>query len=338
MQTALQNDNIDAFIRALPVGGDRVLLDLQHIKRVERPAASILSAALLGALGDRPLDVRLPESQELQRRMSASALAFALANRPGRTHFIGDELDLSQWKRSWSPGSRSQIDRMFKNVEIFRPDELGESEDEPSLYDRYHAAFVNLHRAAPARGSTDVTNVVRPWLSRVLPHYMSSRGEPQRSFIHDMGVVIDELLENVREHATQHVDERHTRSLVQVAVTKGGGVKSSDRLYLSVLDTGPGIAATARHKLDGDRAAILQDGEIVKALFAGKLAGWGRGRGLGLPRVWKCAEAWKGARIQVATNAERLSREGGDVRRAGGFDIHGTVIVFMVPLPPKLVS
>ncbi|KYF84243.1 hypothetical protein BE17_49410 [Sorangium cellulosum] len=357
MLTEIQNlklDNIDSFIKEVNAKADkRLVVDLQSTDKVERPAASILSAALLGSFAERALEVRLPERLDTKRRISWASLAFALANRPKEieTKIVGGEgLDLTEWKRSWSPGTRSQFDRLFKSGELFLGGDLGESEDEPTMYGRDHAAFVNPHRAPPAVGPTDVTSVVRPWLSTVLPSYLSRRsGSPHGpAFVQDVGLLIDELLENVRDHALQRSEGRPTQSLVHLSIARGGGAstredgtKVTHRLYLSVLDTGPGIAVTARPKLDLRPAEEggPRDAEIIRDLLTGRHAGWGRARGLGLPRVWKRVRAWRDAELRIATNAERLRGRDSEVEiLRPGFDIRGTVIIFMVPLPPSPVN
>ncbi len=322
--TSLKTENVDAFIRALELRQAQqatVELDLQRM-RIERPAASILSAALLSTLGRVPLVVRLPPDDTGLRDASLSTLAFAFANRAGKTSVEG--LDLAPWRRSWSPGTRDRIGLLFS------PGSMGESADEPSIFGRLHAAFVNPHRAAPTAGPTTVTQVVRPWLTHVLPSYVSnardSRGNP--GFVADVGHLIDELLENVREHACTPAPGASTRSLVQALITRG----AQDRLHVIVLDTGPGIGATARLKL-GD--APKSDAQLVRALFQGELAGWHRSRGQGLPRVWSKVQAWRGASLQLATNGVRATGSAG-VLNVGdrGFSMTGTVLAATFPLPP----
>jgi hypothetical protein len=325
--TSLKVENVDDFMRCLEqrrASNRTVVLDLQRIRSVERPAASILSAALLSAWGEAPLVVCLPHEDEQLRKAALSTLAFAFANRRGDTQGVGN---LSAWKRSWSPGTRNQ-------VRLFSPAQIGESEsdDEPSIFGRHHAAFINPHRAAPSPGPTSVTQVVRPWLTHVLPSYISAprdlRAHPQ--FIQDVGRLIDETLENVREHASGQTSGASTRSLIQVDITRGGE-GSYDRLHVIVLDTGPGIAATARPKLENVR---LSDAELVKALLIGDFAGWHRARGAGLPKVWKAVSAWRGAALQIASNTVRVTGTGSNLKtREDGFHVHGTVIAAMFPLP-----
>lgn len=321
MLTNVKIDNVDDFLRRVDqhrAGSAQVELDLKGV-RIERPAASVLSAALLSAWGDVPLVVQLPPGES---RRALPSLTFAFANRRGRTEVPG--VDLQPWRRSWSPGMRERMGLLFS------PAQMGETNDEPSIFGRYHASFINPHRAAHSTGTSAVTLVVRPWLADVLPEYLSKprdqRANPQ--FINDMGRLIDELLENVREHASPHGGDNAVRSLVQIEITRG----SEDRLHLIVLDTGPGIVVTARPKVAD---MMLSDDALLGALLQGSLTGWHRGRGRGLPDVWKAVSSWSGSSLYVASNKVRLSGVGGALTtHSDGFDLHGTVIAATFPLPP----
>src|SRR5690349_12378804 len=117
--TSLKVDNVDDFMRHMEqqrVSDRRMVLDIQRM-RIERPAASILSAALLGTWGEAPLVVHLPPENEQLRRAALSTLGFALANRRGDTQVEGAG-DLSMWKRSWSPGARNQIGLLFSPAQM----------------------------------------------------------------------------------------------------------------------------------------------------------------------------------------------------------------------------
>lgn len=308
-----------------------VELDFGSIRSVSRSAVPLLSNALLrGAVGRAPLRLRGLSNTDFLVR---SGVAFALANREGEVIGVDSQaLHLPDWRRSWSPGSRAVRRSLHgavgeKQIELFAPHEVGESADEPSLFGRYYASFINPHLAGAAGEKPRVTQVVRPWLHRVLPRYLydehDARGDD--SLIAAVGTLVDELVDNVREHTAS---ERRARSLMQVAITRG----KPDRLYLTVQDTGPGLLNTVREKLTGS-SLDLPRGVLLERLLKGDLPRWGRARGFGLPRVAAVMHARAGT-MYIASDAVRLEARCGAAPevRDDAPEVPGTAITLMLPL------
>jgi hypothetical protein len=300
-------------------GSKKLRLDWHNLRHVEAPAASILSQALLEAL-------------------FRSGLLFALANREGDTAVFGMGVSYPRWKHSWLPGDLSSIRALFdpgahesKQERLFEPS----GEEIPDIFGRYHAAFINPHRLPPSGSHEEIGNVMRPWLSEVLPNVWGVAHRPVRErFLSDVNAVIEELLQNVREHASRRPDGQPSQSLVQLSVTLGGGSESFNRIYISVQDSGPGIVATARPKLRFSAASEVADEKFLTLLFAGELDSWNRGRGMGLPRVWRICQERGDSTLWVASRELRVLGKNQVLReRTEGFDIGGTVLVIMIPEP-----
>lgn len=187
-------------------GSKELRLDWQDLRHVEAPAASILSQALIGALGSYPLVVIPPSRFRRLEALFRSGLLFALANREGHTTVYGTTDPILKWKHSWTPGNLSSIRALFTRDEpsseqgrLFEPS----SGELPDVFGRYHAAFINPHRLPPSGSHEAIRSVVSPWLSEVLPNVRgigpkSSEGD---DFLSDVNAVIEELLqtfENMR--------------------------------------------------------------------------------------------------------------------------------------------
>jgi hypothetical protein len=337
--------NWEGNLRAEP---DRPLvLDLAELSQLERVAGLTLSCALLGSLGDAALILKLPPEPHLDWLL-ASGLAFAVANRSGRTALESESSsppDLRVWKKAWTPGTvaawkGTQVDaadpRAKATGTLFAPSSVGEPETVPDLYGPTFAAFVDPHLTRAETHDHPLSTVVWPWLDRLLPRRPPTwhTKELRRRFIGDVGELLSEVVLNIAEHAAGRGASR-LRSLVQVSVTRGGR-GSFDRLYLSVQDIGPGIAATARPKVDPTLRATLADHQLVFKLVDGSLPPWGRARGMGLPRVLSICQRHNGS-LHVATKTTRL-RGGQDANRLvsgpASFCLDGTLVALMLPLPP----
>jgi hypothetical protein len=315
-------------------------LDLRVLDTIERSAGAILSNALLGTLGQRPLTVLLAGGES--DWMTTSGLAFALANRPGPTTVLDgeDAAPLLGWRRDWRPGHVEPLRSMMPagNGELFAPEELGETSSLPDLFGSSFAAFVNPHLTQPQLQRHPLTTLLWPWLDKLLPNPQERPIEhgARGAWVGDVGGVVDEVLGNVCEHARRRDGER-VFSLVQVSVTRGGGQRSSNRLHLCVQDTGPGIPATARPKVPPSLAAAMSEQQLVAKLIEGTLQPWGRGRGQGLPRVADICRRLQGT-LRVATKTTRAvieaQAENCAVRtHQAAFCLNGTVVTLTLPVP-----
>jgi hypothetical protein len=305
-------------------------LDLSALQP-DRVAATVLTAALLTYAARTALTLVLPATEK-RDALARNGLFFALANRSGPTSYFGGEKDaverwLAEWRRPWTRGTRAPLLRLGHEEH---------SDIEPSVFGRDYGAFVNPHRASGPAGSTSgVAEAVRPWLHRLLPRLTADRSRNGPDFVHGIGAAIDELVENVAEHAAGR-NSLELFSLVLVSIARGNEADARYRLYISVIDTGPGIIETASRKVaaytnkPSDPTALLRD------LFRGRVEQLGRARGFGLPSVWETVRKWDGARLIVASNGVLLRGERGSLDTVRVADVGGTIISAVFPLPPKL--
>ncbi len=331
---------VEGLLDELDAHEDGLSLDLRKIGTIERSAGAVLSNALLGSLGTRPLRVILGENPG--DWMITSGLAFALANREGPTVIEGvpGELRESRWARDWRPGHVEPLRAMMPSgyPKLFEPEQLGETAALPDLFGPTFAAFVNPHLVQPVLQRHPLTTLLWPWLDRLVPHSETrSIGRDRRArWIADVGRLVDEVVGNICEHA-RYMDRRRVYSFVQVSVTRGGGERSTNRLHLCVQDTGPGIPATARPKMSPPLAATVTEAQLVGRLLEGSLAPWGRGRGQGLPQVVEICRRMRGT-LRVATKTSRASIDAQSEVAAVhisqvSFRLDGTVLALTVPVP-----
>jgi Histidine kinase-, DNA gyrase B-, and HSP90-like ATPase len=333
---AIRNAGVDELLAAWQHAPE-LTIDLSTLGRFERVAGAIVANALLGSLGERPLQINLPKHRD---PLEAAGIAFALANRAGPTDVqpASRRPDPDVWCRAWTPASQLPLFSADEPVALFPPSAVGESEIEPDYIGRSFAAFIDPHIASSAGSQKHpVAGALWPWLDRLLPRTAtgwSLAAERRRRFIVDVGRLLSELILNVSEHAQRPASRLH--SLVQVSFTHGGR-GSFDRLYLTVQDTGAGIASTARPKLDPRVAAALDDHQIVFKLFDGSLPPWDQGRGLGLPKVAELVHRHAG-QLWAATGTTRLRAGRNSPRLVSGpapFRLDGTVVVAMLQLPNR---
>jgi len=342
IQTAPQRlsaTNVEGFLSELASSRGVLRLDLTNLKTVERSTVGLLGNALLGSFGTRDLELRV--SDDSADWMAASGLAFALANRAGRTSVNGRSptwLRNSDWARDWLPGHTEPLEALHRSetTELFDPSAVGETTLRPDLYGPGFAAFVNPHLTDPAVQRHPVTTSLWPWLDRLVPHQQvtPTTRDRRKRWIADVGRFIDETVGNVWEHARSG-DGSPLFSLVQVFATRGGS-RSSNRLHLSVQDTGAGIPATARPKLAPGLAAAITDDQLLGKLLEGSLAPWGHGRGQGLPKIVEICRRHHGT-LRLATKTTRAildSRDGDRALRTGAapFKLDGTVVTLSLPV------
>jgi len=338
----LNPQNVEGILSAFASHPHALQLDLRELEAMERSASALLGNALLGTFGPRPLELRVPDGDA--DWMTASALTFALANRTGMTQVNGQPANWlrdSDWARDWRPGHDEPSRALYLKdaMELFDPEVVGETALRPDLFGSKFAAFVNPHLTYPAIQHHPVTTVLWPWLDRLVPEerVLSTTHDRRARWMADVGRFIDEMVGNVSEHAR---GDRPSRlfSLVQVFVTRGGS-GSSNRLHLSVQDTGVGIPNTARRKLKRQLAASITDDQLVAKLLEGSLFPWGRGRGQGLPRVVDICRQHRGTlRIATKTTRATLGSQEGDTAVTTGaapFKLDGTVVTLSLPVPSR---
>jgi len=330
----ITSTNIEKVLASLEghAGAEPMALE---IERVERHAGALLSTALLGSLGEQPLEIRMAAAGDVTDGLASAGLAFALANRRGPTKVDGmrSPESLSPWRRTWTPGTRANWIALFPDEDasnqLFGPEAIGETDWEPDLFGPTFAAFVNPHRTGRvASRRHPLKRVFWPWIDRLMPRSLAQDRAKRREFVRDVGTLIDELIANISEHAAGSGPDVH--SLVHAAVTRG---QEADRLHLAFADTGAGIIRTLLPKLGISPAPEETYEEVLAAAFAGTLPGWGVGRGLGLPAVLDVATRGS-AVLRVATGRCRLEADQHGLRSvAVEFDLRGTVVVVSLTLP-----
>jgi hypothetical protein len=310
-----------------------VTVDWDELEEVEGVAGQVLAAGLLGTLDDMSLIVRLPQDARRRVSFARSGLLFALANRDsGRTTVIvegGSPPNLAAWRRSWSPSSPSAFEYVdLDQQNLFDVAAVNESAYAPNVAGADHAAFVNPHLNDVGLGETVLRGAAHPWLRHLLGVGGRQASEEMDVFLSSVGTLVDELINNVREHAQRDVRGRPSESLVTISVGRSGGPR---RLQITVMDTGPGIATTARPKVGA--AASTTDEQLIRGLLLGSYEGWGRGRGVGLPKVWEVSDHFDG-RIYIATGSSRVQVTGGNVRTSvSSVPLRGTVVAVSVNAP-----
>jgi hypothetical protein len=321
---------LDQLTRANP--HEPVELDWKHIARVDPDAGAIFGAALLGSFANRRFLITLPKDPSRLDDLSRVGLTFAIANRArGLTALRGasqDDLGLTFWSRSWS----RTADVTPPQLQLFAPEAI--DEEAVDVEGTRHAAFVNPHLAQPVAGArTPAATVTRPWLTRLLPSWRQQPAALIKTFLDDANTIVSELVENVREHALVRPDTREpTASLLKLAL-------SSHRLYITVQDNGPGIAQTARPKVEAVAGtyASKRDSEIVADLIDGLVPGWGRARATGLPKVAR-ATAAHGGTLRVFSRRVRLTTANGLTPQDAEFDLLGSVLIATLQLPGSAAS
>jgi hypothetical protein len=322
-------------VELLAAAGDAssVHLDLSDLWRADREAAMLLSSALMTRLGNTALTVTPPSYEVLVRY----GLMFAFAHRPGPTEFVGksaleSQSHLPEWRRSWTPGSRQQWLPLASEDTSLLP-------DEPSVSRRKLAAFVNPHLVPRIARGPRVSQVVRPWLLTLLPRRARVTLDPRAGleFTDDLGRAVDELVDNVGCHAVgDKQSARSVASAVFILIARGNAETVRDRIYVVVLDTGPGILGTARPKFGDLR---LRDTDLLPALFQEHHRELGRARGFGLPDVFRVAKRWRGGTVNCLTNGLRLTLSTSESAVSPiGADIGGTIVTLTIPTPPDFVA
>lgn len=335
LNTAAVEELLEALSRE-----DILHLDLARVGTIERGAGALLSNALLGSLGSRALQISVGDLQS--DWITSSGLAFALTNRSGETLVRGRRGPgaAPQWGQQWRPGYAAPRRAMMalEAGRLFAPEHLGETGTPPDLFGATFAAFVDPHLTRPTLERHPLTTLLWPWLDRLVPRALERNTDPavRRSWVAGVGRIVDEVVGNICEHAHYH-DRHSVHSLVQVSVTRGGGERSANRLHLCIQDTGPGIPATSRPKLDPVLAAELTEAQLVARLLEGSLAPWGRGRGQGLPAVVDVSRRLKGS-LRLATKTTRALVDSQPCDTAvrvsqQGFRVDGTVVTVTLPVP-----
>lgn len=295
-----------------------VTLDLDLQGPSDPFAGAVFAQAMLVVRPDVNLVVRLPSEQETISSLIRTGVASALTRRREQVHFEPATNPIAEqdlWL-NWTPAAR-EMAAMF-----------GTGEPARGLFGPDHAVFVNPHLTTESEGPASVTRLIERWLTQtVVPGLASER---LASAIGVPLFTVDQLVRNVSEHAI--TPERPTiDSVVGVEVVKLAGRR---QLRITVLDTGAGVTATLRPKLDASLVS-LPDAKLLHELLCGELPGWGRGRGFGLSAIAghvldsrrSSLELWTvGTRVRVGRRVEATAAAG---------QIAGTVLSVNFSLPTR---
>ncbi|MEO7037002.1 MAG: hypothetical protein ABI548_23820 [Polyangiaceae bacterium] len=256
-----------------------------------------------------------------QSVLAQSGLLFFLAGHIERevTAPIGFDAALDPWRKPWTRGSHSQR-ALFDDDKHVEPTTFRKGE---------YAAFVNPHLVGPLNGAAGVSNVVQPWLAQFLPPRISAN----RAFLADVGMIVDELLSNVRHHAALTDDLRALRSLVLVTLARGNDPEVRDRIHITVLDTGMGILVSAHRRMNFRISP--SGGALLASIFRGEMIGTSRARGFGLPQIWDRVRSQKNARLYAIANGHSLEGGDTDIRTSslGVGSLSGTIVTASLSAP-----
>lgn len=330
--------------------GSPVDLDWDRLSTLFAQSAwiGVVVNSLLRGFGDVNLKVDLPDEAEALEPALGAGLPFAFVNRSGEVEIDGSEeaselLCSSVWRRSWTPATRSAwVGLLGESPPGLSPaategngDGNGSGHSTADaigrLFGASHAMFVNPHRSRRFGSSESVFPLISRWLSKetagVNGEEATGTGPPRDKLLTAVRILLDELIQNVRGHATDRSGSP-VFCLVKVATETE---TEEPCAWISVQDTGPGILATLKPKLeDGGRP----DKELLSELLRGELQPWQAARGIGLPKVWRtCREL--GAELNVASGSVRFRSAGDDWScELVEFESPGALITAKLPLSP----
>jgi hypothetical protein len=334
--TRIQASNVEEFVgtmtRTYDEDRDRpLLINMENLDAISRPAGALLVNVLLTELAHATIELVEPTRSPIEK-LTHSGLGFAFAQRTGRTTFrklTATDLQYERWRLPWTPAKpTATIQSDDRSLAAVEPDA-----DEPAVFFRAHAAFVNPHATSRRNHRREIPYRVQSWLQSILPPRACGIAQPGRSsFIEELQALIYELVDNVAEHAWP-VGQPAPISLVQVSVARGNEKDTRDRIWVIVLDTGPGIATTATPKIDGPS---LKPRDLLEGLVNGRfLQSAHRARGLGLPRVAKICRNWRDSQLSILSDDLRVNVENNALHvSTSGRKVRGTVIVARFPTPP----
>lgn len=302
-------------------------INMAKVDAISRPAGAVLVNFLLTELAKATIKLIEPDRSPIEK-LTYSGLGFAFEHREGKTQFerlTREQLFLDRWKLPWTPAKQTA------NIQVEGSDVMQPDQGDPSFYFKAHAAFVNPHATSRRHHRRDIPYRVQGWLHDVLPP-RAQRSTKGHDFLEELQSLIYELVDNVAEHAWP-LGEPEPLSLVQVSVARGGEKDTRDRIWVVVLDTGPGILKTAVPKI---AESSLTHSELLMGLLNGKfLQSNHRARGLGLPRVAKICSRWRDAHLSILSDDVRITLDSGDIRTTTiERRLRGTVIVARFSTPP----
>lgn len=326
---AIAPENVDNFVlesgwKASP--SDKTIeLPLAELCRLDAVSAGVLAVALLSR-AERSLELLgTYDCTQAGRRLSP-CITFALAHSgveqiPCATRAIG----VGDWRNPWTPGADNAWQTLFRTKTV---QQCERGCPGLPLFERDSATFVDAHRLGRRQGRAEVVRLTTPWLRRMLSQSGTREVREVDLLLVDVEAVLEELLDNVQEHTKKSSGE--TSSVVQLTLHRDSE-DMLQALHLVVIDTGPGIAATAHRKVALEKA---QGVEILQGLLQGTFKNFGRARGIGLPTILEVVKKRDGTKMHIFSGTTKVYASGRDFSvNPSKSETAGTVFGLNFPIP-----
>ena len=296
--------------------GDPCVLDLsdEAIAVSSHPAAvrlhipSVMVAAnlLVGRFRDLPIEVRLPRSSGLSIQLARGGLFFSLANRCRDVTWADGAPE--RWidvARAWTHPFHPSDAEMCREALVQTRNPKQEAWVVRAAFQRYLLSVIHPHMRPNRSLRWDLNYVAEHWLSNRLG---IKQGSELVGTLNDCMTIFYEIAVNVPDHAGLGSGPSGA-SLGQIYVTLGGGRESYNRLHISVMDNGVGVARRVNEKFI-DKPRCVE--EALQDAICGTLPRREAGRGVGLRLVREIASEYtEGQRnvggpsnIRIITNGD----------------------------------
>lgn len=261
--------------------------------RLDIPSVMVAANLLVGRFRDLPIKVRLPESPGLSIQLARGGFFFALANRcRTMTWADGEPEEWVDVAKAWThPFHPSDAD-MCREALVRVRDPKREAWVVRAAFQRYLLSVIHPHMRPAQNLRWDLNHVAQRWLSTRLD---IKQGSELVDTLMDCAAIFHEIAVNIPDHAGLGSGPTGA-SLGQIYVTLGGGRESYNRLHISVMDNGIGIARRVSEKFT-DRPRSSE--EALQDAVLGKLPRREAGRGVGLSLVREIASEYAGGERNV---------------------------------------
>ncbi len=270
---------------------------------------------LVGRFRDLPIEVRLPHSSGLSIQLARGGFFFSLANR--RRDVTWADGAPEKWidvARAWThPFHPSDAD-MCREALVDSRYPRQEAWVVRAAFQRYLLSVIHPHMRRSHSLRWDLNYVAQHWLSTRLD---VKQGSDLVGTLEDCMAIFHEIAVNVPDHAGLGSDPMGA-SLGQIYVTLGGGRESCNRLHISVMDNGIGLAQRVNEKY-ADRLRSSKEA-LVDAVL-GTLPRREAGRGVGLNQVREIASQFaKEQRNVGGPSSIRIITNGDEEHSAADLD------------------
>lgn len=295
--------------------------------RISPQYGAILGNLIVSRYSELPLVVQFPEAPTAQLQLARAGILFALA-RHQRLH-VNNEEDgtfassmLTAWRSNWTPAD-SQLALFDYSGSV--------DGEQPRPLDRNLLAFLNPDQLNQRQREMNTEAVMYPWLHELMTQKDVVTTRSWRRYLsRQANITTTELLDNIRYHASL----RTADLCAMTAFTTG-----DTRLYLSVSDTGVGVASSLAGRY-GEQESVA----AFKRALEGKLPLGPRGSGRGLSDLidrvnelgarFFCASGPgpEGAGALIVDHRGDLQAPVPDVEHVPGLAMRGTIVMVTLPL------